>query len=125
MKKLMFLMVMALMPMAFASCGGDDDYDTQSDRIVGVWKETYYWHDDTHSFRGWMGIGFVHEFKPGGKYLRYNNSARYERGEPDKEGTYSFDGTYLVLDGGFKRKVTFSENGKSFEWEQTAILEKY
>ena len=42
MKKLMFLMVMALMPMVFASCGSDDDNDAQSDRIVGVWKETYY-----------------------------------------------------------------------------------
>ena len=125
MKKLMFLMVMALMPMAFASCGGDDDYDTQSDRIVGVWKETYYWHDDTHSFRGWMGIGPVHAFKSDGTHVVYWNSDKYEAGEIYKQGTYSFDGTYLVVDGGFKRKVTFTENGNGFEWEQTAILEKY
>lgn len=121
----MFLMVMALMPMAFASCGGDDDYDTQSDRIVGVWKETYYWHDDTHSFRGWMGIGPVHAFKSDGTHVVYWNSDKYEAGEIYKQGTYSFDGTYLVVDGGFKRKVTFTENGNGFEWEQTAILEKY
>ena len=125
MRKLMFLMVMALMPIVFASCGGDDDYDTQSDRIVGVWKESDFWDKEDKCFKDWWGIGYVHEFKPDGKYLRYNNSTRYDRGEPDREGTYSFDGTYLVLDGGFKRKVTFTENGNGFEWEQTAILEKY
>ena len=121
----MFLMVMALMPIVFASCGGDDDYDTQSDRIVGVWKESDFWDKEDKCFKDWWGIGYVHEFKPDGTYLRYNNSTRYDRGEPDREGTYSFDGTYLVLDGGFKRKVTFTENGNGFEWEQTAILEKY
>ena len=125
MKKLMFLMMMALLPMVFASCGGDEDVEEQSGRIVGVWKETYYWHDDTHSFRGWQGMGYVHAFKSDGTHIVYANSKRYEMGEIYKQGTYSFDGTYLVVDGGFKRKVTFTENGNGFEWEQTAILEKY
>ena len=121
----MFLMMMALMPMVFASCGSDEDSEEQSRSIVGVWKETYYWHDDTHSFRGWQGIGYVHAFKSDGTYIVYWNSDKYETGEAYKQGTYSFDGTYLVVDGGFKRKVTFTENGNGFEWEQTAILEKY
>ena len=128
MKKLMFLMVMALLPMVFTSCSGSDDDDTdnaQTKGIVGVWKETYYWHDDTHSFRGWQGIGYVHEFKSDGTHIVYWNSVKYEAGEVYKQGTYSFDGTYLVVDGGFKRKVTFTENGNGFEWEQTAIVERY
>ena len=82
----MFLMVMALMPIVFASCGGDDDYDTQSDRIVGVWKESDFWDKEDKCFKDWWGIGYVHEFKPDGKYLRYNNSTRYDRGEPDRGG---------------------------------------
>ena len=117
--------MMALMPMMFASCDSDEDDEEQSGRIVGVWKETYYWHDDTHSFRGWQGMGYVHAFKSDGTHIVYANSKRYEMGEIYKQGTYSFDGTYLVVDGGFKRKVTFTENGNGFEWEQTAILEKY
>ena len=125
MKKFMFLMIMALLPMVFTSCGSDDDGEEQSRSIVGVWEESDFWDKEDKCFKDWWGIGYVHEFKPDGKYLRYNNSTRYDRGEPDREGTYSFDGTYLVLDGGFKRKVTFTENGNSFEWEQTAILEKY
>ena len=125
MKKSMFLMIMALMPMVFASCGSDDDNDTQSDRIVGVWKATYYWNDDTRSFRGWQGMGPVHAFKSDGTHIVYWNSDKYEAGEVYKQDTYSFDGTYLVVDGGFNRKVTFTENGNGFEWEQTAILEKY
>ena len=117
---------MALLPMVFTSCSGsDDDDNAQTERIVGVWKETYYWHDDTHSFRGWQGMGYVHAFKSDGTHIVYANSKRYEMGEIYKQGTYSFDGTYLVVDGGFKRKVTFTENGNGFEWEQTAILEKY
>lgn len=125
MKKLMFLMVMALMPMVLTSCGSDDDDNEQAGRIVGVWKETYYWHDDTHSFRGWQGRGYVHAFKSDGTHIVYDDPKSYEAGEIRKQGTYSFDGTYLVVDGGFKRKVTFTENGNGFEWEQTAIMEKY
>ena len=124
MKKFLFLM-MALMPMMFASCDSDEDDEEQSGRIVGVWKETCYWHDDTHSFRGWQGMGYVHAFKSDGTHIVYANSKRYDMGEISKQGTYSFDGTYLVVDGGFKRKVTFTENGNGFDWEQTAILEKY
>ena len=70
-------------------------------------------------------MGPVHAFKSDGTHIVYWNSDKYEAGEVYKPGTYSFDGTYLVVDGGFKRKVTFTENGNGFEWEQTAILEKY
>ena len=126
MKKIMFLMVMALMPMVFSSCGSDDDDNgAQVNKIVGVWEETDFWDSDDKCFRDWWNIGYVHVFKSDGTYARYHNSTHYDRGESDKQGTYSFDGTYLVIDGGFKRKVTFSENGNSFEWEQTAIVVRY
>ena len=125
MKKLMFLMVLAIMPMVLTSCGSDDDDNEQAGRIVGVWKETYYWHDSTHSFDGWQGMGYVHAFKSDGTHIVYSDTKSYETGKIRKQGTYSFDGTYLVVDGGFKRKVTFTENGNGFEWEQTAILERY
>lgn len=113
------------MPMVLTSCGSDDDDNEKVGRIVGVWKETYYWHDDTHSFRGWQGMGYVHAFKSDGTHIVYANQKRYEMGEIYKQGTYSFDGTYLVVDGGFKRKVTFTENGNGFEWERTAIAVRY
>ena len=125
MKKFLFLVTLTLMQFIFASCSSDEDGEEQSGNIVGVWKETYYWHNDTHSFRGWQGMGYVHAFKSDGTHIVYANQKRYEMGEIYKQGTYSFDGTYLVVDGGFKRKVTFTENGNGFEWEQTAILEKY
>ena len=124
MKKFLFLM-MALMPMMFASCDSDEDDEEQSGRIVGVWKETCYWHDDTHSFRGWQGMGHVHAFKSDGTHIVYWNSDKYGAGEIYKQGTYSFDGTNLVIDGGFKRKVTFTEDGNGFEWERTAIVARY
>ena len=40
MKKFMFLMVIALLPMVFASCGSDDDDKEKGKGIGGVWKET-------------------------------------------------------------------------------------
>lgn len=130
MKKLMFLMVMALMPIVFASCGGDDDYDTQSDRIVGVWKEKQTWKEENNSFYEWgdyyyKDFGAIYIFTSDGKYTKYMNQYYKDLGQAEEEGTYTFDGTYLVVNGGYKRKVTFTEDGNGFEWERTSIVVRY
>ena len=130
MKKLMFLMVMALMPMVFVSCGSDDDDNAQSDKIVGTWLEKAYWKEEDGAFYYpgdyWSNRnGKVHVFTKDGKYYKYDWLNDFKTGNVGESGTYTFDGTSLVVNGGFKRKVTFTEDGNGFEWEQTAILEKY
>ena len=130
MKKFLFLMAMTFLPMAFISCSDDDDNDTQSDRIVGTWLEKAYWKEEDVAFYYpgdyWSNRnGKVHVFTKDGKYYKYDWLDDFKTGNVGESGTYTFDGTYLVVDGGFKRKVTFTENGNGFEWEQTAILEKY
>ena len=129
MKKLMFLMVMALLPMVFASCGSDDD-DAQSDKIVGTWLEKAYWKEEDGAFYYpgdyWSNRnGRVHVFTKDGKYYKYDWLDDFKTGNVGESGTYTFDGTYLVIDGGFKRKVTFTEDGNGFEWERTSIVVRY
>ena len=41
----------------------------------------------------------------------------WDRKEPNVSGTYTFDGKYLVLDGGFKKEVVFSEDGNQMEYD--------
>ena len=52
-------------------------------------------------------------------------SSDFKTGNVGESGTYTFDGTYLVVNGGFKRKVTFTEDGNGFEWERTSIVVRY
>ena len=130
MKKLMFLMVMALLPTVFASCGSDDDDNgAQVNKIVGAWIEKQTWKEENNSFYEWgdyyyKDFGAIHIFTSDGKYMKYMNQYYKDLGKVDEEGVYSFDGTYLVVNGGYKRKVTFNEDGNGFEWEQTAIIER-
>lgn len=127
----MFLMVMALMPMVFTSCGGDDDDDNnaQSDRIVGMWIEKEYWKESDNSFHSWnwqyRDYGAIYIFTSDGKYTKYMNQYYKDLGKVEEDGVYSFDGTYLVVKGGYKRKVTFTEDGNGFEWERTSIVVRY
>lgn len=131
MKKFMFLMVMALMPVMFASCGSDDDDNgAQVNKIVGAWIEKQTWKEENNSFYEWgdyyyKDFGAIHIFTSDGKYMKYMNQYYKDLGKVDEEGVYSFDGTYLVVNGGYKRKVTFAEDGNGFEWERTSIVVRY
>lgn len=44
MKKILFFLMLAIMPLTFAACSSDDDNDTpnNSSKIVGVWQEMTY-----------------------------------------------------------------------------------
>ena len=134
MRKILFLFILAIVPLAFAACSSDDDNDGGlSSKIVGVWCETAYW--DTGSYSGnpntwhtWGLVGgYVHEFKADNTYKYYWSVSDYKAGKDDSKysGTYTFDGENLAINGGFKKKVTFTENGNGFEWEQTAICTRY
>lgn len=128
MKKLL-LLLLAAVTFSFIGCSKDDEIDTS--KIIGVWYETYYW--DTGTFSGnpntwhtWGFIsGYVHEFLPDKTYKCYSSLSDYKKGEVYSEGTYSFDGNSLSINGGFKRKITFTESGDGFEWEQNAICVRY
>lgn len=134
MKKLV-LLLLATMPLSFIGCSSDDDDNNKgnSSKIIGVWYETAYW--DTGSFSGtpntwhtWGLVGgYVHEFKDDNTYKYYWSLSDYKEGKADAKysGSYTFDGQNLAVNGGFKRKITFTEDGKGFEWEQTAICTKY
>ena len=127
-----FYFLLAIMPFAFISCSKDDSKGVDnSAKILGVWFETSYWDDGAFSGRPntwhqWNKWGYVHEFKADKTYRFYWSVADYREGKirEDYSGTYSFDGQNLYINGGFKKKITFSEDGNSFEWEQTAICER-
>lgn len=130
MKKLMFLLVMALVPMALTSCGSDDDDNEQTGRIVGTWIEKAFWKEENNSFDEWgdyyyRRYGAIYVFTSDGKYTKYMSQYDKDHGQVREEGVYSFDGTYLVVNGGYKRKVTFTEDGNGFEWERTSIVVRY
>ena len=126
----MFFMVMALMPMVLTSCGSDDDDNAQSGRIVGTWIEKAFWEEEDNSFNEWGGYyyrkyGAIYVFTSDGKYTEYSSQYYMDLGKAKEEGSYSFDGTYLVVNGGYKRKVTFTEDGNGFEWERTSSVVRY
>lgn len=134
MKKILFFLMLAIVPLTFIACSSDDDDDnntTNTSKIVGVWRETSYWDDgalsgNPNTFHTWGLVpGYVHEFKADGTYKKYDSPTKYKSGEADVTGTYTFDGSSLAVNGGYKRSVTFTENGNGFTWEQTAILVRY
>lgn len=130
MKKLSFLML-AIMPLTFIGCSSDNDEVNNASKIVGVWVETLYWSTssytgDPNTWHTWGFVpGYVHEFKSDGTYKRYSSSSKYKEGIADVTGTYTFDGSKLAVNGGYKRTITFTESGDGFEWEQTAICVRY
>lgn len=104
MKKLLFIIIAFIsMGIALSSCSKDDDNNTPSYSIVGVWQK--------------MPDVWIYEFKADNTWYYYGYVGQYERNEPSKSGKYTFDGKYIVLDGGFKEEITFSENGKEIEWD--------
>lgn len=130
----MLFFAFAILTLAFVGCGSDDENDNkESLKIVGVWYETAYW--DTGSYSGnpntwhtWGFVGgYVHEFKADNTYLYYTSISNYKAGKYDTNysGKYTYDGYNLAINGGFKRKITFTEDGNGFEWEQTAICQRY
>lgn len=128
MKKLLFILL-SIVPLTFTCCSSSDDGNEggNSSKIIGVWTETDYWDDGAFSGNPntWHTWGFVtrpvHEFKSDKTYNKYGSLDDYKNGKAKSTGTYTFDGQNLAINGGYKRKVTFTESGNGFEWERTAI----
>lgn len=108
MKKLLFIITaFVFMGIALSSCSKDDDNNTPSYSIVGVWK---------HYTIEWIWV-----FNSDKTYQKYLSIDSYEKKkEPAYSGTYTFDGKYISLDGGFKNEVTFSEDGNSVTFDGLA-----
>ena len=119
--KRIFLLLAIIPTLFFFSCSDDDG---NKNSIVGLWQEASFW---STTYNQWMisTSKEIYEFKNDHTYYEYLSEKRYKNKDVFKNGTYTFDGKYLTLDGGFKRKVTFSQDGNSFEWEGNYILRKY
>lgn len=101
MKKLLFIIIALIsMGIVLSSCSKDDDNNSPTYSIVGVWK------------RSTNMLG-VYQFNKDNSYLywaAYYDENVYNK-EPREKGTYTFDGKHLSFDGGFKQEVIFSEDG--------------
>ena len=99
MKKVCLLLAFISLSVFFVGCSKDDD--NQKFSIVGTW--------------GYRANERVWIFSQNNTYVYY---FFYKEGlEPTQSGTYTFDGVYLALDGGFKKQVEFSEDGKSIIYD--------
>lgn len=102
MKKYLFLFVLLL---ASFSCSSDNDDDKVDTKIVGKWVSVAF---DT-------GDGWTYAITP--SYWIFKSDNTFETDYANyKQGTYTFSGNVLTLNGGFGEKVTFSENGQQMEW---------
>ena len=113
-----FLLIFAtvlLVGSLFTSCSKDDD---NRPSIVGVWEN-----------KNW---NWVYQFTSDGKWKYWYHYGGYDNKilneTPRESGTYTFHGTYIIRDGGFKEAITFSEDGNSIRWasfppsEETSIF---
>jgi hypothetical protein len=122
MKKNLFFLMLAIMPLTFIACSSDDD-DTpnNSSKIVGVWKQVAYnsdgtWHNDF--------FGDIYYFGSDNTYKVYSSVEDYKNGKVYSSGTYTFDGKQIALNGSFKHDVTFSENENEVRFEGWLILDR-
>lgn len=116
----------------FVSCSkDDDDGGSSSSKIIGTWYEVSYWDDGAFSGNPntWHTWGFVsppvHVFNADKTYKKYMSINAYKNGEVYISGSYTFDGQNLAINGGYKRKITFTESGDGFEWEQESKCTRY
>lgn len=127
MKKTLLTFVLLAVTSLFIACSSDDD-GGDTGRIVGVWREHYFWSSSKDRMVAnalSLELRNLYVFTSDMKYAEYLNEENFKNGKAAVKGTYSFDGTYLVVNGGYKRKVTFTEDGNGFEWERTAIVKRY
>lgn len=95
-KKLLVIAAFIFIGVIVSSCSKDDSTETKYS-IVGVWK-----HEKLFG---------VYEFRNDNTWYMYGYMEDYEKKDYSNMGKYTFDGKYLIRDGGFKEEITFSENG--------------
>ena len=101
MKKILFIFATVLLVSTMlVSCSKDDN---EGYSIVGVWQR--------------MPDFWIYEFRTDNTWYYYGTENYYKKNDYTRNGHYSFDGTNLILDSGFKQPVTFSEDGNEIIWK--------
>ena len=108
----------------------DKSNNNQNDnvsKILGVWWEAEYWKNNQWNSVGIWTYTWFYEFREDGKFYYYNSKEDLLAGKPYDlmSGTYTFDGTYIVKNGGFPEKVDFSQDGNTLRWENNYVLKRY
>ncbi len=126
-KNVLFLLV--AITLLFTACQKEqsEQENPNVSKLIGVWVETHYWDSSNNDWHTWGFIsGFVHEFREDKTYIEYSSLTNYNNGTPfNSPKSYTFDGEYLVIDGGFKEKIIFSEDGNKLIWENEAKCNRY
>lgn len=92
MKKIFYLLVLALMPMCFTACGGDDDSSgAGSNDIVGTWQliRTEGWEDSSDN-------SYDITYGDAGPVIIFNLDGTYKSG--DKQGNYTYSNGVLTME---------------------------
>ena len=105
MKQFLYLLVLALMPMCFTACGGDDDSGSSgpgSNDIVGTWQLI--------RSEGWEGSSdnsYDETYGDTGPIITFNADGTYTSG--GKQGNYTYGNGVLTI-GDVTMKATVSGN---------------
>ena len=125
MKKVL-LILLAVLPLTFIGCSSDEENNSSDlkNKIIGPWKEVA-WKDGSGKWVDGRYLPSIYDFKSDDTYYKYSNYRDYQKNDPVSNGTYIIDGDNIVMDGGFKRKIVFSENGNLFTIGEARTFERY
>ena len=125
--KKMLLILLALFPLTFVGCSSSDDENNSSNlktKILGPWKEVA-WKDASGKWIDGRFLPSIYDFKSNDTYYKYLSYKEYLENKSISNGTYKIDGDNIIMDGGFKQKIVFSENGNLFNIGDARTFERY
>ena len=125
--KKMLLILLALLPLTFVGCSSSDDENNSSNlktKILGPWKEVA-WKDASGKWIDGRVLPSIYDFKSNDTYYKYLSYKEYLENKSISNGTYKIDGDNIIMDGGFKQKIVFSENGNLFNIGDARTFERY
>ena len=117
------LLLLALMPFLFTSCGSDDEENKMLEQsLIGVWEETYYW--DRTDWHTWGVVhGHVWEFKADKTYNKYESITKYQANSPSSSGTWNISEKFISNEI-HAREYSFSSDKQTLTIEHVAIMKK-